>query len=139
MAANCLDSKNLFVININHNTRDQNLDEAALVKEFCDQNNLQFFSESISLPGSNFEENARLKRHSIYKEYISRFNLDGVLLGHHRDDVVETFLYNLFKGSFLEGLSSLKGKNESLKIFRPLIDLSKLEVYDFAKDKQIPF
>jgi len=139
MAVNCLDSKNLFVININHNTRDQNLEEAVLVKEFCDQNNLQFFTESITLPGSNFEENARLKRHSIYKEYISRFNLDGVLLGHHRDDVVETFLYNLFKGSFLEGLSSLKGKNESLKIFRPLIEVSKLEVYDFAKDKQIPY
>jgi len=139
IASNILNSNNLIVLNINHNPREQNLAEANLVKEFCNNNNLDFHSESIHIPEVNFEENARNKRHSIYKDYLQKFNLDGVLLGHHQDDAVETFLYNLFKGSFLDGLSSLKERNLSLNIYRPLMNFSKKQIYKFALDNQITY
>ena len=139
IASNILKSNNLIVLNINHNTREQNIAEANLVKDFCNSNNLEFYSESINVPEVNFEENARNKRHSIYKDYINRLKLDGVLLGHHQDDAVETFLYNLFKGSFLDGLSSLKERNLSLNIYRPLMSFSKKQIYKFALDNQIAY
>ncbi|MBI95880.1 tRNA lysidine(34) synthetase TilS [bacterium] len=139
IASNILKSNNLIVLNINHNTREQNIAEANLVKDFCNSNNLEFYSESINVPEVNFEENARNIRHSIYKEYIDRFKLDGVLLGHHQDDAVETFLYNLFKGSFLDGLSSLKERNLSLNIYRPLMSFSKKQIYKYALDNKITY
>lgn len=139
IASQNLDSKNIFVINIDHNTREETKAEAKLIKEFCEKHSIKFFYESIEVLSVNFEENARNKRLAIYQEYMDKLNLDGVLLAHHRDDRVETFFYNLFKGSFLKGLSSLKPFNRSLRIFRPLIEVSKDEIYEFAKQNNVLF
>jgi tRNA(Ile)-lysidine synthase len=47
------------------------------------------------------------------------------------NDELETFFINLSRGSGIKGLSGIP-KNEN-RILRPLLNVSKNEIYDFAK------
>ena len=60
-----------------------------------------------------------------------------LLLGHHNDDRVETFMINLFRGTRLKGLLSIKQETKS--ILRPLIDIKKSSIIKYAQDKKINF
>jgi tRNA(Ile)-lysidine synthase TilS/MesJ len=60
---------------------------------------------------------------------------------HHGDDQVETFLFRLFRGSGLHGLSSMKTKStrEGRLIWRPLLSATKDDLRVFAEANGIEF
>jgi len=138
-ARQVLNPKNLYILYINHNVRSDTKLDQDLIAKYCRLYNLNFFSESINVPDRNFEENARNIRLKLYSSYIDKFNLSGVFLGHHLDDSIETFFYNLFKGSFLKGLSGIKSYNSDFKIFRPMLNYSKYQILNYANENKIPF
>jgi len=139
IARQVLSPLNLYVLYINHNVRSDTELDINLIEKYCKLHNLNFFCESINVPSRNFEENARKMRLELYNSYIEKYSLTGVFLGHHLDDSIETFFYNLFKGSFLTGLSGIKSYNIDFKIYRPMIDYSKVQILNYAKNNKIPF
>lgn len=139
LAIKYLKKNSFIVLHFNHQTRKECPLEFKMVQDFCRLHALNFHCESLVVNGNNFESNARQLRHAHYLKYLKKYNLDGVLLAHHSDDRIETFFYNLLKGSFLDGLTSLKPINPSLQLFRPLIDVSKADLYKYAKQNKIPY
>ena len=77
-------------------------------------------------------------RDARYKALFSNIQQDEILLlGHHNDDRVETFMINLFRGTRLKVLLSIKQETNS--ILRPLIDIKKSSIIKYAQDKKINF
>ena len=71
-------------------------------------------------------------------------NLDKksiLFTAHHLDDQIETFIFNAIRGSGLDGLSGIKIEKKLKKgtHLRPLINITKDEIYNFAKNHNIKF
>ena len=119
---------------INHNQKDSNLLQKS-AEEIA--KNLETSHENII---SDLEENAsetkmREKRYGLLFDNLRK---DEILVtGHHKDDKVETFLINLFRGTRLKGLTSIKAENDNL--LRPLINTKKSEIKDYAIRNNIVF
>jgi len=65
----------------------------------------------------------------------------GVMLGHHRGDVVENVISNSNKGSGpldLSGMTALS-QNDGVTIYRPLLPLQKTDVYDYSHKFGVPY
>jgi len=119
---------------INHNQKDSSLLQKS-AEEIA--KNLETSHENII---TDLEENAsetkmREKRYGLLFDNLKKNEI--LVTGHHKDDKVETFLINLFRGTRLKGLTSIKAENENL--LRPLINTKKSEIQDYAIKNNIAF
>jgi tRNA 2-thiocytidine biosynthesis protein TtcA len=81
---------------------------------------------------------SRLRRGHLYR--IAREEgCAAVVLGHHRDDIIETFLLNLFHGGKLAAMPpKLKNDEGDLYVLRPLAHLAEEDCARFARDMGFP-
>jgi len=133
---------NFHIAHINYHLRneDSNLDQK-LVSDFCEKRQIPFHlyevSQKDNQPENSIQNWARELRYRFFREIQQNENLDFLVTAHHLNDQLETFIINLSKASGIRGLSGIP-KNEN-GIIRPLLDFSKDEIYDFAKQNQIEF
>lgn len=71
--------------------------------------------------------------HSIYSESSL------IITGHHSDDQAETFLLALKRGSGLKGLSAMSAETKKANdlLVRPLLNISRAEILDYAKAHEL--
>lgn len=137
--------KNLVACYFNHNLRPESADEEIFLESLGKKHNFQVeiasakmaeihekFYKSISL-----EELCRQKRHDFYNAILHIYNSDKILLAHHLDDKIETFLFNLARGSKLSGLINMTEK--SAHILRPLLKISKKEVLEYLEKNNLEY
>lgn len=84
--------------------------------------------------GAGFEERARDRRFAVLGDYASEDTL--VLLGHHADDLVETVLHNLFRGTGPRGLSG--PRRVHLPFARPLLGESRAVLAAVVREAGLP-
>ncbi len=71
-------------------------------------------------------------------EYIRNENhYHFIATAHHQNDVAETMLYNLTKGTGIAGLHGIRSRNG--KVIRPLLFATKLEIAAYAAQEDIAF
>ncbi len=130
------------VAHINYHLReeDSNLDQQ-LVSDFCERHQIPFhlyeISEDDKQPEHSIQNWAREVRYRFFRDIQKNQKLDILVTAHHLNDQLETFIINLSKASGIRGLSGIP-QNEN-GIIRPLLDFSKDEIYNFAKENQIEF
>lgn len=111
-----------------------------LVKEICQDRYIPYFIEKFDTLEFAKENKlsiqlaARKLRYDWFQEIIS-LGFDYVLTAHHLDDNVETFLINFIRGTGLEGLTGIPAQNGN--IIRPLLPFSRLEIENYALEKNI--
>ena len=93
---------------------------------------------------TEFEEGSRTLRFDTYKNIIKNNNLSpntGVLVGHHRDDIIENIFTNSMRGANIMNLEVMKSISiiHGVKIFRPFIHLKKSVIYEFAHKYNVPY
>lgn len=81
---------------------------------------------------------SRLRRGNLYR--IAREEeCSAVVLGHHRDDILETFFLNLFYGSRLAAMPpKLVNEEGDLFVYRPLAHVAEADCEKFAKAMNYP-
>ena len=81
---------------------------------------------------------ARLRRGHLYR--IAREEgCQAVVLGHHRDDILETFFLNLFHGGRLAAMPpKLVNEDGDLTVLRPLAHVAESDCERFAKAMAFP-
>ncbi len=81
---------------------------------------------------------SRLRRGNLYR-VAREHGCDAVLLGHHRDDILETFFLNLLHGGRLATMPpKLKNEEGDLMLFRPLAYCEEADLAKFADLLQFP-
>ena len=100
------DKKNLNVIcaHVNHKMRIESENEAKFVREYCENNNAIFeYYEINEYTDDNFHNQARIKRYDFFKDLVSKYDAKYLLTAHHGDDLIETILMRIVRGSNLKG------------------------------------
>jgi tRNA(Ile)-lysidine synthase len=93
----------------------------------------------------SIETAARDARYKFFAQVAKRRRCRTIFLGHHADDLVETFLINLFRGAGPGGLSAMRGvsirkiDNMKLQIVRPLLGVSREQIDDYVREQGLKF
>ena len=85
----------------------------------------------------SIEMAARELRYDWFKELIVREKADYVAVAHHADDLVETFLINLSRGTGLHGLTGMKEING--KVVRPLLSVWREEIKSYVRKNRLSY
>ena len=132
----------IIVAHINHNKREESREEEEFLKKYCKDNDVTFESMKIENYGhDNFHQEARNIRYDFYKKLIDKYNAPYLMTAHHGDDLIETILMRLVRGSTLSGYKGIPliSDMETYKIIRPLLYLTKDDIETFDKVNKIPY
>ena len=134
--------KKIVCTHINHNVRNISDEEERFLEEYCLTNNIIFESTKINkYSESNFEAEARKKRYQFYEKIMAKYNSHTLLLAHHGDDLIETVIMKILRGSNLEGYAGIKeySHQSNYTIVRPLLSLTKEDILKYNKDNNIKY
>jgi len=93
----------------------------------------------------SIETAAREARYAFFAETARRRNCTTIFLAHHADDLVETFLINLFRGSGGAGLAAMREisirriDGVDLMIVRPFVRIWRTEIDDYVAEHRLMF
>jgi len=113
------------------------------VSDDCDSHNITFCvkhlnTEEFALQeGISIEMAAREMRYEWFNELLGREHYDYLATAHHQDDVIETFLINLSRGSGIRGLSGIQAT--SGKIIRPMLFTNRAEILDYCTRMKLEY
>lgn len=124
----------LIVAHFDHGIRKDSAKDRKFVEALAKKYNLIFESSNGNLGPNASEELARKARYEFLRSVKAKQNADAIITAHHQDDVIETILINLLRGTRRRGLSSLQGTNE---IVRPLLSVSKKEIKSYAAENNL--
>ena len=124
----------LIVAHLDHGIRtDSNLDRE-VVQRVAMSHNLRFESKVLALGSNTNEETARKARYDFLQEVCKKYNTSVIITAHHQDDLLETAVINLLRGTGRLGLTSLASTAD---INRPLLGISKAEIVAYAMKHNI--
>ena len=137
-------SKDLLLIcaHVNHNVRSESKQEEEFLKKYCLTNNIVFESMTIQNYGEdNFHNEARKIRYQFFTDILNKYNAKYLMTAHHGDDLIETILMRIVRGSTLKGYAGFEKciKKENYILVRPLIFLTKEEIEKFDIKNNIPY
>ncbi len=121
------------IMHINYGLRSSESDlDQKHVEEFCIENHIKLHLKRISKRQiqkeniGNLQAEARAIRYDFFNEVLNLRPGCLICTAHHKDDQVETFWLQLFRGSGMKGLGAMKKTNNA--ILRPLLNLSRNEI-----------
>lgn len=124
----------LVVAHFDHGIREYSSEDRLFVQKLSSQRNLTFYYEEGKLGDRASEETARKKRYDFLRRIKVKHQAKAILTAHHQDDVLETMVLNIFRGTGRKGLSSLKNTSD---IIRPLLEHPKKEIVRYAQDNKL--
>ena len=129
----------LYPVIIDHKLREESTKEAKYLKYILKKKfdiKCKIISKKISKVDKNIQSYARDLRYDLFLKECNKLKIDYLLLGHHKDDLIENFFIRLLRGSGLKGLVSFD-KNltayNGLKIVRPFLSILKKELTETNK------
>jgi len=132
----------IICAHVDHNMRDESEAEAVFVEAFCKKHTIVFESIKINEYGDdNFHNEARSLRYKHFKKLVNKYRAKYLFTAHHGDDLMETVLMRLVRGSTLKGYSGFSKKIsiDGYTIVRPLITVSKDEIIKYNKENNITY
>lgn len=141
----------LVVGHFNHRLRGRSSDaderfvkraaEGLGLKFVCDGGDVKGLSKSQTI---SIEMAARRLRHEFFARAAKQFRCPVIATAHHADDQTELFFLRLLRGAGGGGISGMKWRSPApfggaLTIVRPLLDLEKSALSDFARREKVSF
>ncbi len=134
-------TSNVIVAHINHKTRGRaNTLDQKFVEGLAKNHNLTFELHTVEHRVSgNQEQYYRRERYAFFEKLREKYKAQWILVAHHLNDNIETVLFNLTKGSFLDGLTGMEAVNHRRHILRPLIFTTKDEILTHLHKTKTPY
>lgn len=120
------------VAHFDHGIREDSHLDRRLVAETARGHGLPFVFARAELGAGASEAAARAARYEFLRKVQAQANARAIVTAHHHDDVVETAVLNLIRGTGRKGLSSLKLRSEG-GIIRPLLHVPKAHLKAYAE------
>ena len=135
-------SFDMTVVHINHGIRQEAGEDALFVRRLCEKKDVPFVLRKFSVNelakewNMSSEEAGRKVRYDTFSEILG--DEDGkIVVAHNQNDVAETVLFNLFRGSAGAGLAGIRPKNGN--VVRPLLCFSREEIENYLKENQLTY
>lgn len=124
---------------VNYHHRAQADEEETYVRAFCAARSIpcHVWNEPFVYSG-NFEAAARERRYAFFAQVVKEYHYSGVLIAHHMDDAIETFLMQEEKG-LIPDWYGLKEERmlEGILVARPLLSYTKQQLEDYCRKRSI--
>lgn len=117
------------VAHFDHGIRAESADDAVFVGDRAKYYGLPYETARVELGEHASEETARTERYKFLQSCRKKYNASAIITAHHQDDMIETVVFNLGRGTGWRGLASLDSGGD---ILRPLLSKTKHDLLDHA-------
>jgi tRNA(Ile)-lysidine synthetase-like protein len=120
----------LTVAHYDHGIREDSAEDRRLVQELAREYGLPFVYHAGKLGPGTSEATARTARYGFLHNVRQVSGAGAIITAHHQDDVLETIILNLLRGTGRRGLASLRSTDI---VKRPLLHVPKKELLRYAE------
>ncbi|WP_299992802.1 tRNA lysidine(34) synthetase TilS [Marinifilum sp. N1E240] len=126
-----------------HLRGDESDGDFEFVRDLAEQYGIPFYSKDFDTKEyaaenkQSIEMAARELRYEWFEQLRELLSYQYIAVGHHADDVAETVLINLARGTGIHGLTGIKAKLG--KIIRPLLPFTRTELEAYAKVNNLQY
>ena len=141
----------IAAIHINYNNRQEVEEEVKFLRCLCSHLDIDLYVRKISEINRYkcmindlrdiYEAYTKKVRFNSYKKLQDGYEKSVVIMGHNKDDCFENILTNIAYNNKYENLIGIEYKSiiDNITFIRPLIDISKNDIYKFAKEHNLPY
>ena len=135
----------MHVLHFNHRLRSEASDnDASFVKDLAGSLEIAFHTSMMALNDKKKvnEAVARAARLKFFKEEIKKIGGSALFLGHVKEDIAETMLMRLARGSGTKGLAAPRPVHyhrDGIVHLRPLLNIAKTEIQKYMEENDIPW
>lgn len=132
-----LDSTNplrLIVAHFDHGIRPDSAEDRKLVQKLAADYGLPFVYGNGRLGASTSEAAARSARYTFLRQVQAASGAQAIVTAHHQDDVLETAILNMVRGTGRKGLTAL---SNTPGLLRPLLAMTKQELRTYAMQQSL--
>ena len=128
-----------YVVTVNHGIRAEAADDCKFVADYCAKLGVECRVIAVDVPSYckqhkvSVETGARILRYSS----LNGLDADFVCLAHNANDNAETVLMHILRGSGAKGATGIKP--QSGKYLRPIVELTRQQIEQYAKTCGVPF
>ncbi|MFW6306270.1 MAG: tRNA lysidine(34) synthetase TilS [Bacillota bacterium] len=135
----------IVVFHLNHKFRKEAEEEACFVERMADKYGFESIIEEVDIPqyieqsGLSPEEGARKARFDLLTKWSKKLDIKKIAMAHNKNDLVETVLLNLFRGTGLKGLIGISpfSRRADLSIIHPLLFASRSDIESYCDQKDL--
>jgi len=124
----------LIVAHADHGVREDSADDAAFVRELASHYEFNIVITKLNLPQDASEQEMRKARYDFLFTVMQDHKAEGIITAHHFDDVLETSIMNVRRGTDRYGAAG--GMNRE-GIVRPLLNLTKQQLIAYARNHNL--
>ena len=124
-----INSPKYVAAHFDHGIRKDSNEDAELVRKLAKEYELDFELGQGKLNDKSSEADSRRLRYKFLRDTKEKYKADKIILAHHQDDLLETMVLNIIRGTGPRGLNPMQGYDDLL---RPLIHRRKKELIEYA-------
>ena len=130
----------IFVAHINHQIREEAIDDEKYVEEYCIKNQIKYYIKRIDVKkyaNNNkigLEEAGRNLRYEFFDEILKKENANKIAIAHNKNDKIETIIMNELRGTGIAGLKGIEPIRDN-KYIRPILECERDEIEKYCEEK----
>jgi tRNA(Ile)-lysidine synthase len=124
----------LVVAHFDHGIRPDSAEDSELIERVIKPYGFPYGKSYGKLGPRASEAKAREARYAFLEDMRQKHEAVAIITAHHQDDLLETIVINLLRGTNRKGLSSLRSTD---KIIRPLLGVTKIQLRQYAADHRL--
>lgn len=128
---------NVICAHVNHNVRQESLIEYQYLENYCKEKKITVEFLNLDKIKVNFESEARQKRYDFFESLYNKYHAKWIMTAHHGDDLIETILMRLTRGSNLKGYAGIKLIDD--KYVHPLLFMNKEMILEYCGQNEIKY
>lgn len=132
---------NIVCAHINHNLRKESEDEEKFIIKYCKDNNLLLERTKFEYDKKFTESVGHQMRYNYFEKIVKKYKAKYLFTAHHGDDLIETILMRIVRGSSLSGYAGFEKIIDlsDYKILRPLVYITKNDIISYVEENNIPY
>ncbi len=133
----------ITAVHVEHGIRKDSMNDADFAGDFCKERGIDFVLVREDVPAIaaaehlTEEEAGRKVRYSAFEKALEERDEGRIAVAHHENDVAETLLFNLVRGSSLHGGAAIRPVRDN--IIRPLLCVSRAQIEEYLSEKGLSY
>ena len=133
----------IVAVHVEHGIREDSMKDAEFAENFCLKRNIEFVLVRENVPEIarqrhlSEEEAGREVRYETFERIRKEKFGTRIAVAHHENDVAETLLFNLVRGTSLRGGASIRPLRGN--VIRPLLCVNRQEIEGYLEGKGLTY